>query len=252
MSCNSGWFLGWHIHNSGTAAHKVALKFTVTYRTGETLTRLKGVGLNVATATDAEYGIGTGYSDTHTCPSSCGTGINTDTTITAAQQGQIIAGGGHVHDYGFGVSAFNVTRNEWICTSTAGYGSGSRYLPTGGPGTPGHPAAANAQALDHDYHLTSTPDDAYHIQNMALCSVTPSGSILCTGDVIRTHAQYNNTSGGPVIDAMGSCPWLCPRRPPTPTSTAPGTAATAATPTATSSATGWSSEQAPSETMPAA
>ena len=212
--CNSQWFAGWHIHNSGNAPHKVKIKFTVTYRTGETLTRLKGISLNVATAVDAEYTIPTGLSDTHTCPSNCGSGINTDRIVTAAEQGQVIAGGGHVHDYGFGVSAFNVTRGEWICTSTAGYASGSRYLPTGGPGTPGHPAAANAQAIDHDYHLPSTPDDAYHIQNMATCSVSARGSILCAGDVLRVHASYNNPTGGPVSDAMGILSLALPATPP--------------------------------------
>jgi hypothetical protein len=148
--CNLNWFVGWHIHNNGNVPHKVKVKFTVTYVTGVTLNRLKGVGLNIATATDAEYIAPIDYSDTHTCPSNCGTGINTDYTITAAQQGQVIAGGGHVHDYGFGVSAFNVTRGQWICTSVAGYGATSSYLPAGGPGTPGHPAAANAQTLDPD------------------------------------------------------------------------------------------------------
>jgi hypothetical protein len=213
--CNSSWFVTWHIHNSSpTATHNVKLKFRVTYRTGETLIKLKGVGLNVATAQDAEYTIPTNYSDTHTCPSNCGTGINTDHIVTAAEQGQVIAGGGHVHDYGFGVSAFNVTRNQWICTSTAGYGAGSRYLPTGGPGTPGHPAAANAQTLNHAYHLPATPDDAYHIQNMSLCSISPRGSILCTGDVIRVHASYNNQSGFPITDAMGILSLALPMTPP--------------------------------------
>jgi hypothetical protein len=213
--CNSQWFVGWHIHNaSPTATHRVKVKFTVTYRTGETLNRLKGVSLNIATATDAEYTIPTGYSDTHTCPSNCGTGINTDYTVTAAQQGQIIAGGGHVHDYGFAVAAFNVTRNQWICTSSAGYGATSRYLPTGGPGTPGHPAAANAQTLDLDYRQPSTPDNAYHIQHMSTCSVSPAGSILCTGDVLRVHASYNNTSGFPIPDAMGILSLALPATPP--------------------------------------
>lgn len=212
--CNSQWFLGWHIHNAGNQPHKVQIKFTVTYRTGETLNLLKGVGLNVATAQDAEYTIPTGYSDTHTCPSNCGTGINTDVTITAAQQGQVIAGGGHVHDYGFGVSAFNVTRNEWICTATAGYGATSRYLPTGGPGTPGHPAAANAQTLDPDYRLPSSPDNAYHIQNMSSCNVSAAGSILCTGDVLRVHSSYNNTTLFPIPDAMGILSLALPATPP--------------------------------------
>jgi len=211
--CNLNWFLNWHIHNSsGTAAHKVKVKFTVTYRTGETLTRLKGVGLNIATAANAEYTIPTGYSDMHTGdPNSQ---IHADYVISAAQQGQIIAMGGHVHDYGYSVSAFNMTRGVWLCTSTAGYGSTSRYLPVGGPGTPGHPAVANAQTLNHAYHQPSSPDNAYHIQNMALCSVSVSGSILCAGDVIRVHSQYNNTSGFPVIDAMGIMSAALPATPP--------------------------------------
>src|SRR3990172_6768500 len=118
--CNFQWFVGWHIHNSGNAAHKVKVKFTVTYVTGVTLTRLKGVGMSIATAVDAEYTIPTGISDTHT--GDANPQIQADYVITSAQQGQIIATGGHVHDYGYGVSAYNMTRGEWLCTSTAGYG----------------------------------------------------------------------------------------------------------------------------------
>jgi len=216
--CNSQWFVGWHIHNSGNAAHKVRLKFTVTYETGVTLNRLKGIGLNVATAVDAEYTIPTQYSDTHTCPSNCGTGINTDHVVTAAEQGQVIAGGGHVHDYGIAVSAFNMTRNKWICTSTGGYGAGSRYLQTNpNPPDPGHPASANAQTLIPAYHQPSSPpppEPADHIQNMSLCSVSPAGSILCTGDVIRVYASYNNQSGFPISDAMGILSLALPANPP--------------------------------------
>src|SRR2546428_6266067 len=64
--CNANWYVTWHVHNNGNVNHVVKLKFTVTYRTGETPTRLKGVGLNVATATNAEYTIPVGYSDTQT------------------------------------------------------------------------------------------------------------------------------------------------------------------------------------------
>jgi hypothetical protein len=216
QSCNSFWFLGWHIHNNGNAPHKLKVKFTVTYRTGETLNRLKGVGLNIATATDAEYQIPLGYSDTETCPTpgSCGTGINADHVVTAAEQGQVIAGGGHVHDYGFGVSAFNMTRNQWICTAIAGYGTGSRYLPTGGPGTPGHPASANAQTLIPGYHQPGFTPPADHIQNMQLCNISPAGSILCTGDVIRVHASYNNGTAFQIPDAMGILSLALPANPP--------------------------------------
>ena len=203
-SCNFQWFVGWHIHNSGNAPHNVRLKFTVTYETGVTLNKLKGISLNVATAVDAEYTIPTNYSDTHTCPSSCGTGINTDHVVTAAEQGRVIAGGGHVHDWGIAVSVQNVTRNEWVCTSIGGYGTTSRYLqPNPNPPDPGHPASANAQTLSSGYMQPGFSPPAYHIQNMSLCNLSARGSIVCTGDVLRVHASYNNQSGFPIVDAMG-------------------------------------------------
>ena len=112
--------------------------------------------------------------------------------------------GGHVHDYGISVSAYNLRLGDYICTSVAGYGAGSRYLPTGGPGTPGHPVAGNAVTLIPGYHAAgSSPDDRYHIQEMTPCTPTPLQSIICVGDVIRLEAQYNNTSGFPIFDAMG-------------------------------------------------
>ena len=64
----------------------------------------------------------------------------------------MIAGGGHVHDWGIAVSVQNVTRNEWVCTSIGGYGTTSRYLqPNPNPPDPGHPASANAQTLISGY-----------------------------------------------------------------------------------------------------
>jgi len=218
-NCNLQWFVGWHIHNSGNAPHKVRLKFTVTYETGVTLNKLKGIGLNVSNVVDAEYGIPTGYSDTHTCPSNCGTGINTDHVVTAAEQGRVIAGGGHVHDWGIAVSVQNLTRNEWVCTSIAGYGTGSGYLQTN-PNPPdlGHPASANAQTLTPGYHQPPPspppPGPADHIQNMSLCNLSARGSIVCTGDVLRVHASYNNQSGAPIVDAMGIVSLALPVNPP--------------------------------------
>ena len=112
--------------------------------------------------------------------------------------------GGHVHDYGISVSAYNNRLGDYICTSVAGYGAGSRYLPTGGQGTAGHPAAGISQTLNQSYHeAAGSPDDRYHIQSMTTCAPTAAQSILCVGDVIRLHTQYNNTSLFPVFDAMG-------------------------------------------------
>ena len=107
------------------------------------------------------------------------------------------------------VSAFNTgigdRRDDWICTSVAGYGSGSGLLPTGGPGTPGHPAAANGETLKPGYEQPDglPPNPKYHIQSMTPCSISARMSVICVGDVIRLHTQYNNTSGFPITDAMG-------------------------------------------------
>lgn len=201
-SCGSGtWHLNYHIHNSSSVTRGVAIKLVVTYRTGETLTPVTPVWLDMATmATSSEFTVPEGYSDTHT--GSGASGINSDWTSTV--QGQIVSIGGHVHDYGISVAAYNNRLGDYICTSIGGYGTGSRYLPTGGPGTPGHPAAGNARVLNQAYHEAGgSPDDRHHIQEMTSCSPTPVQSIICIGDVIRLHTQYNNTSGFPIFDAMG-------------------------------------------------
>jgi hypothetical protein len=201
-TCNLGWHVNYHIHNNGTADRRVALKLVVTYRTGETLTQTTPINLSISTASDAEYEIPVDYSDTHTLATASG-GIASDWTSNI--QGKIVAMGGHVHDYGISVSAYNNRLGDYICTSTGGYGDTSRYRPTGGPGTPGHPAAGNALTLNQSYHeAAGTPDDRYHIQAMTPCpTLTSAQSILCVGDVLRLHTQYNNTSGFPVFDAMG-------------------------------------------------
>src|SRR5262249_9031315 len=83
--------------------------------------------------------------------------------------------------------------------------TGSRYWPTGGPGTPGHPVSANTVTLNQGYHEAPSvlPDDKYHIQQMSTCNMSPLQSTICLGDVIRVYAQYNNTSGFPILYAMG-------------------------------------------------
>lgn len=194
-----GWAVNYHIHNNSTQTRGVALKLVVTYRTGETLTPVTPVWLDMATdSTSSEYTVPVGYSDMHT---GSGGAIAPDWTSTI--QGAIVSIGGHVHDYGISVSAQNLRLGDYICTSIGGYGTGSRYLPTGGPGTPGHPAAGNARVLNQLYHeVPGAPDDRYHIQEMTTCSPTPLQSIICVGDVIRLHTQYNSPDF-PIFDAMG-------------------------------------------------
>ncbi len=200
QSCASGWHVNYHIHNNSNATRGVALELVITYRTGETVTPLTPVNLDISNSGDGEYTIPEGYSDTHS--GSGAAGISPDWTSTL--QGSIVTMGGHVHDYGISVAAYNNRLGDYICTSTAGYGTGSRYLPTGGPGTPGHPAAGNAATLNQSYHeANGSPDNRHHIQAMTGCAPTSAQAILCIGDVIRLHTQYNNTSNFPIFDAMG-------------------------------------------------
>ncbi len=205
-----GWLLNFHLHNNGINPRNVAIKLNVTYQTAALLTATP-VWLDISASTDpmhgSEYTIPIGYSDKHTGE----TGLHADYTMSV--QGKIIGMGGHVHDYGISVSAFNTGAgdrpDDWICTSVAGYGmnptngNSSIYRGTGAPGTPGHPAAANSETLKAGYQQEGPPADRYHIQSMTPCTISARMSIICTGDVIRLHTQYNNTSGFPIVDAMG-------------------------------------------------
>jgi hypothetical protein len=87
-SCN--WFLNWHIHNNSTSAHGVAVKLTVTYRTGETLTPITPIWIDMSSAANSEYTVNEGYSDTYT--GSGVSGINPDWTSNVS--GQIVGIGG--------------------------------------------------------------------------------------------------------------------------------------------------------------
>ncbi|TMB70526.1 MAG: hypothetical protein E6J43_01810 [Chloroflexi bacterium] len=193
------WILNYHIHNSGSNARHVAIRLNVTYQT-TALPSAVPVWLDVSSNVNSEYTIPTLYSDKHTGDS----GMHADYTMSL--QGKIIGMGGHVHDYGISVSAFNTGAgdrpDDWICTSVSGYGTGSVYLPTGGPGTPGHPVSASSETLKAGYQQDGGAN-RYHIQGMTACNITNRMSIICPGDVIRLHTQYNNTSGFPVVDAMG-------------------------------------------------
>ena len=115
LEAGCSWYVNYHIHNSSSATRSVALKLVVTYQTGVTLTPVTPVWLDMSSnANNSEYTVPDGYSDTHT--GSGATGISNDWTSTI--QGQIVAIGGHVHDYGISVSAYNNRLGDYICTST--------------------------------------------------------------------------------------------------------------------------------------
>ena len=52
---------------------------------------------------------------------------HTTWTWQSTMAGDVVAAGGHVHDQGVSITLSNATRNEVICESVAGYGSGSHH-----------------------------------------------------------------------------------------------------------------------------
>jgi len=192
------WIVSYHLHNQNPSPRNVALKLLITYET-TAQTRVTPIWLDMkGIQSGSEYVAPLGYSDSHTGE----TGFAPDYAMPI--QGRIVAIGGHVHDYGISVSAYNNRLGEWICTSKGGYGFGSRFLPTGGPDTPGHPAAATTETLNPAYHEPGgSPDNKYHIQSMTPCDLYSRNSVVCLNDVIRLHTQYNNADQFPIADAMG-------------------------------------------------
>jgi hypothetical protein len=101
--------------------------------------------------------------------------------------GTIVGIGGHVHDYGIGVSAEDLTRQDIIATSVAGYPVGSAFAPipvtSGGMGHPG-------RARTLRWYTNPSADASYqgNIQNM---QVKSPFFHVAEGDTIRLYARYN-------------------------------------------------------------
>jgi len=158
----------------------VYLEFTFTYRPGtDSVKAVTPVWLDVDNCANSEYSIPAGYSDQHW-------------SWTSSLEGNVIAIGGHVHDFGIAVSAEHVQTGSFFCTSVAGYAQGSPYAPEpAAQSTPGHPAASNSLAPG---------DPAYmeHIENMTGCATSLH---VYQGDALNLHSQYNVTEA--MADVMG-------------------------------------------------
>lgn len=97
------------------------------------------------------------------------------------------------HDGGISVALDNVTANDHVCTSVAGYRQGSAFFPGAGSGTDSsHPASARALS-------SSQSDPAYlgHIEDMSLCKSLFGIGSISKGDVLRIHTQRNTPDGDP-------------------------------------------------------
>jgi hypothetical protein len=171
------WGLIYHLMNMMPEPVNVEFKFTFSWV--RAASRVDPVWLDVDQCGDSERSIPSGYSDLHW-------------STRTARSGTLVAVGGHAHDYSISVSLENATRGRYSCVSVAGYAPGSPFAPAGpGPGTPGHPVAANT--------VTSTghpnaPIEAYmgHISDYTTCEPNASFGF---GDLIRVHAQYSHPTG---------------------------------------------------------
>lgn len=84
-------------------------------------------------------------------------------TWKSTMAGDIVAVGGHVHDHGISITLSDATRNETICTSLAGYGSGS-------------PAMAQ--------------HDMGHVESMSTCVGDPLATVA-KGDDLAIDSFYD-------------------------------------------------------------
>ncbi|MCH7999276.1 MAG: hypothetical protein IIA91_07335 [Chloroflexi bacterium] len=164
------WNLVMHLMNMQTSPQEFYLEFTFDYRPGTDEVRaLTPIWLDVDNCADSEFDIAAGYSDTHWDWSS-------------DREGDIVGIGGHLHNYGISIAAERVETGEYICTSDAGYATGSSFAPAAvPPDGEGHPGATNELN-------PGNPEYVGRIEDMKSCS---TAFRLKAGETIRLHTQYN-------------------------------------------------------------
>ena len=203
ISPTANWNLNVHIHNTAPVPKTVYVEVAFTWEPASAnLKDVRNVWLDENNCASSQYQICTigpypCYDDRHADWTSGTTSTtppqpNPDSNV----EGTIVTLGGHVHDWGTSVAVQKVQTGEWLCTSSAGYATGSGLEPDaiGSPPRPndaGHPAD----------NLVMNPGDsmyAGHIEEMTAC--TPNAKIK-PGDTLRLHAQYN--ADATIPDVMG-------------------------------------------------
>ncbi len=193
---NTNWNMNLHLHNTSVNDRTVYVETTFSYRPGsDSVKDLSTIWLDENNCNTSEYPVPPNYSDTQW-----------SWTVPSGLEGTIVTIGGHVHDYGISVAAQKVQTGQWICTSIAGYASGSTFDPPPAPSPPrpndaGHPA---------DAIVMNPGNPAYvgHIEQMTGCAPTAK---IAPGDTLRIYAQYNppssacdsTPSNGCIDDVMG-------------------------------------------------
>lgn len=177
----SPWHVAVELMNFTEAPKEMYLEFTFTYELASRRWRMnpepvKPVWLDLDNGGDSQVSVPAGYSDTQA-----------DWVSTLS--GDIVAIGGHLHDYGISVSTEQIDpdtgASRYLFTSTAGYAAGSPWAPVGpGAGTDaGHPAA-------HNVLSSSNPAYQAHIEEMTF-DTDASFMHIDRGDILRLHTQYH-------------------------------------------------------------
>jgi hypothetical protein len=209
QAANPNWNMNVHIHNPAPDPKTVYIKVTFTHFPGsDPLKDVRPVWLDENNCNTSQYAICSSgpypcYDDRHWDWTSGTSNVPPVANPNSNVEGTIVAMGGHVHDWGTSVSVEKRVAGlppgqtgEWLCTSSAGYATGSAYQPDSissppRPNDAGHPA---------DDIALNPGDPMYsgHIEEMTNCT---SNAKIKPGDTLRIHTQYNADLAIP--DVMG-------------------------------------------------
>ncbi len=158
VSAADDWRLITHIMNMGEHAKPLSIEVTYFYVEGEAgLTDVEPFWFDINNCGNSEYMTPAGR---HT--------ETWDYAIPPRLDGQIVAIGGHLHDYGEQIKVVNTTRDETICGGMAGYGTDASYMG--------------------------------HIESIGGCIGRPVAS-LRAGETVRLLSRYDAPE--PIHDVMG-------------------------------------------------
>lgn len=188
---NSGdkWFLITDLMNMSSTSKTVYLEFKFKYTTSG-VTPVKPLWFDIDQCQDSELPMNAGYTDAHK-------------DWRATTSGTIVAAGGHGHGEAISTSIQNVSRNQYGCTSIAGYHVDSMERPGPGAGTTGHPTNEvvhnDGDPIYMDPRTMGGMMAMDVVESQTVCN--PMSSAFSSGQTIRIHQQYNQMEADP--DNMG-------------------------------------------------
>lgn len=157
VTADADWHLITHIMNMSDHAKPLFIEVTFYYVDGTPLESVKPFWWDIDNCSDSEYMTPAG---THT--------ETRDFTVPASLAGDVVAVGGHLHDYGERIKLENLTRGRTICEGEAVYGNQRSYMG--------------------------------HIEGAGGCIGRPVAR-LSAGEQVRLHSRYDAPE--PLHDVMG-------------------------------------------------